>query len=253
VRLLSRKSSDSGALSLVLGASAALAFYSLPLHAAVPEDHPDASATATLGIDAPKALPLMEGGDAALAARKFGEAAQLFDEAAKLSPKSGMLRRKHCEALAGAGRRKEALSACDRAYELGSRSAYDVRKMVGVRVTGAQAPTPLEAYQAYDLASLAIRSDSGLPWGYAALADIANRLGDPELLARTLWQLQQLAPTHPETLALASLVKERGSSGSALIGRLLCALLALGTLAHWAITRFAARPAVLPASRAPTS
>jgi tetratricopeptide (TPR) repeat protein len=223
----------------------------LPASAVVAEDHPDASAIATLGIDAPQALPLMEAGDAAMASGKFSEAAELFDRSAHLSPKSGMLRRKQCEALAGAGKRQDALKACQRAYELGSRSTFDARKMVAVRVAGRQLPTPLEAYQAYDMASFAIRSDSGEPWGYAAMCDVAHRLGDSELFARSLWQLKTIAPRHPELSALEQLVAEQAAR--ARLGRLLLLLLLLGTGAHWLVGRFKRVAPTAPVSRAPTS
>lgn len=200
----------------------------------------------TLRLEAPAALALLERGNTELGLGHFDEATSLFGDGARLAPKSALLERKRCEALAGAGKRQEALKSCEHAFELGARSAHDTWKMVSVRVAGKVPPTPLDAYQAHDFAETAIRFDSALPWGYAGMGQLAYRIGDDELLARSTWQLQKLAPNHPETKALERLCAIAGHSGWVSVGRWATFLVVLGTLVHWLATPGARALASVP-------
>jgi tetratricopeptide (TPR) repeat protein len=193
----------------------------------------------TLRLETPAALALLGRANAARKLGHFDEALGLLSDAIRLAPRSALLERKRCEALAEAGKRPEALKSCEHAFELGARSAHDTWTMVNVRVAGKVPPSPLDAYQAHDFAETAIRFDSALPWGYAGMGQLAYRIGDDELLARSTWQLQKLAPDHPETKALERLSALAGHSGWVSVARWAALLVVLGTLVHWLATRSA--------------
>lgn len=177
-------------------------------------DEVEAENRATLKEQTPQAFTLLEQGDAAYEARAFEKASALYADAVLRAPASGLLRRQQCRALTRLGKHDEAVASCKRGIEQGARSALDFRCMVGALVSGQKPPTPLELAQAHQYAELAIRLESGRPWGYAAMCEVARRTGDDALLATTLWQLEQVAPNHFETKSLqASLTSTRSPLG----------------------------------------
>jgi hypothetical protein len=167
---------------------------------AVPLAQEDPRGLAQFGAAHPNALAPLQAGDAALNAGQLTTALALFDDAAANAPGTAIVERKRCQALLGVGRRAEALIACETAINAGGEAALDLRTKVSALMSGPTAPTPEEASEAYWLARLA-STLPGEPWGYAAFSEIAQRIGDPVLWARSLAELQRIAPNHFETKA----------------------------------------------------
>ena len=138
--------------------------------------------------------------------------------------------REQCQALTRAGKRDEAVAACTRALELGARSAFDLRMLVGALVAGAKAPNTLELAQAFQYAQLAVRQESAAPWGYVALCEVAKRIDNETLLATAVWQLEGAAPDHEETKAIVAGLGAKRSLWRLMAGWALLSALSLATL-----------------------
>jgi tetratricopeptide (TPR) repeat protein len=158
-----------------------------------------------LGQTSRPATDLVLRAEAALQENHLSEASQLLLQARQAAPDSGFLSRRHCEVLAALGRRDEALEACKVAnYRIGS--VVELRASVGAVMAGA-GPFTMDMFSdANMMASGAQRLRTDLPWGYAAFADIAKRLGDREMMRINVAELERVAPEHGETKrAVASL------------------------------------------------
>src|SRR5271170_7472409 len=81
----------------------------------------------------PRAVELLEEGEALGAAGKLAQAHDLFLAAQVQAPESTLLRRRDCEALTVLGRRAEAVAACSRAYQ-DARWNINLRAMVSALV-----------------------------------------------------------------------------------------------------------------------
>jgi hypothetical protein len=187
-----------GALAVMIVASAPACRSST----AAPEPLPPAAASAgeierLREID-PAAGALAERAEAALSAGKVGSAAELYREVARAAPRTGLGHRRECELLTWLGRREPALAACNLATLWGG-SVPDLRAKVGALVSADRPPTLDEVAEAQLLATGARRLLPGEPHGYAALADIARRIGDREMLRTNVAELERIAPHHPET------------------------------------------------------
>jgi tetratricopeptide (TPR) repeat protein len=158
-----------------------------------------------LGRASRPAADLVIRAEAALKQNHLAEADQLLVQARQVVPDSGFLARRHCEVLAALGRRDEALEACKVAnHRIGS--VVELRASVGAVMAGA-GPFTMDMFSdANMMASGAQRLRTDLPWGYAAFADIAKRLGDREMMRINVAELERVAPEHGETKrAVASL------------------------------------------------
>jgi hypothetical protein len=98
-------------------------------------------------------------------------------------------------------------------------------------ISRAQTPTVGELERAFLLADEVRKNFPGQPWGYAAMCDIAERLGDDAMLQKCVSELERVAPKHPETARHAALLRRR-SSWRPYLGWLLVAGPWLATLVH---------------------
>lgn len=146
----------------------------------------------------PQAADLANQAEAAMAGGRLGDALALYEQAAWLAPRSGLPDRRRCEILTALGRRDSAIDACNLATNYGG-SVRDLRATVGAIMSGERPPTSDQVVNAFSMASGAQRLLPGQPYGYAALADIARRIGDGAMLAANIESLQRYAPTHEET------------------------------------------------------
>ncbi len=151
--------------------------------------------------------------------------------------------RERCRAeLAGADP-AAARASCQRAYLLGG-TAEDIEILVSALVTGKKPPTMDDLAYAFLLTEAAVRIAPKEPWGYVARAQIAQRIGDPDLLEAALAHVRAIAPER--AAALDAPVRHRRAMVWA--GRLLFGVFLLGTALHAARqSRKTARRSVLPA------
>jgi tetratricopeptide (TPR) repeat protein len=191
----------------------------------------DEDDVAALRAGNPHALELVEKGEALALAGDVAGAAELFRDATTHAPRSALSARRLCEALTALGRRDEAIAACDRAIASPG-SALDMRAMVRALMSGPEAPTPADVATAMTLMRKAQTDMPLAPWGYAAACDIAQRLGDRNMLEDCLHQLQRWAPDHYETTRALAAASALRPSWRTWLGWLAIAALCMGTLVH---------------------
>jgi hypothetical protein len=170
----------------------------------------------------PAAAALARRAEAALAAGRLEQAADLYGQVRQAEPRMGFPHRRHCELLTRLGRQEAALAACKLAMQWGA-GVPDLRAMVGAIVAAPRPLTVEEVADSHLLATGARRLLPGQPYGYAALADIARRIGDGEMLRRNLADLERVAPGHYETLRARALMPRsfnwlRSAAALALLG-----------------------------------
>jgi hypothetical protein len=136
-----------------------------------------------------------------------------------------------CQSLSRLGGRKEAIDVCGRAFGV-SRSPTTARAMVHALMAGPDAPTVEELGQAFFLAEDTRTRFSQQPWGYAAMCDIAERLGDDLMLQRCFRDLQRVAPSDPETEHARASVRALRPRWPVTMGWILLGAATLATLAH---------------------
>ncbi len=103
-----------------------------------------------------------------------------------------------CEATIAAGPRADAVAACEAA--LTSRSApLEERDMVAALMSGSGLPVAEDLAHALALARDAKTRAPEQPWGYDALCDIAERIGDEVMLQNCSDKLRQVAPGEDAT------------------------------------------------------
>jgi tetratricopeptide (TPR) repeat protein len=179
----------------------------------------------------PGALSHLELGETLAMQGKTEEALAHFEEGAKNAPESSLIARRECQALTILRRRPEAIKACLQAIR-GESSAMDLRAMVAAVLSGSDPPTTNELAQAMRFARRARDSMPGEPWGYAAECDVAERIGNAQMLETCLGNLQRVAPGHYETLRAAEAAAPHGLTWGVWAGWLAIFVLAFGTLAH---------------------
>jgi tetratricopeptide (TPR) repeat protein len=183
-----------------------------------------------LRTTAPAAYAALRDGEAAVGAGDLAKAADGFARARKLAARSPLLARRHCEALAAAGRKKEALAACDEARTLGG-GPLEMRAAVSAYLAGSGMPTHEDLAYAVFLSEQVLQRIPTLPHGHAARCEIARKIGDSRMLATCLETLRRMAPEHEETRrAVAAAVRPTPWATWAGFG--LVALATLATLAH---------------------
>jgi hypothetical protein len=146
------------------------------------------------------------------------------------SAASGETLRERCRSLTKSGTRQAAIAACDQAVTMRG-TAEDFWAAAEVRVARSEAPTPDDLIRADFMANAAARLAPHEPWGALARFDLARRWGDPDLLAKRLAELEQVAPNDPRTQAAAALVHPPSQLGR-ILGWTLVFLVCVVTLAH---------------------
>jgi hypothetical protein len=139
--------------------------------------------------------------------------------------------RADCETSTELGRRDEAIASCQRVLTQEG-SAADERAMVGALMSGATPPTMEQLAQALALARNARMGAPAQPWGYAAMCDIAKRIGDSVMLQYCSEELERIAPNHEETRRSRTALAALRPAWWQWLGWLLVAGAALGTGAH---------------------
>jgi tetratricopeptide (TPR) repeat protein len=142
-----------------------------------------------------------------LVAGQPAAAAEALRQASALAPKSALVARRHCQALALLGQRGAALAACNRAVK-NEGSPMDHRALVAALMAGSAPPNTDDLAQAIEISLSLQKKIPDQALGYAALGDVARRLRDPVMLQTALDELEARAPTHPETQRLRAVVQK---------------------------------------------
>jgi hypothetical protein len=91
-------------------------------------------------------------------------------------------------------------------------SPVEARVMVHAVMAAPEAPSPSDLAGAIVLAQNTIYRFPREPWGYAALCDVAARIGDVIMLHRYVEELERVAPEHAETARARAALKARAPS-----------------------------------------
>jgi len=173
--------------------------------AAVLRDSRDTDDLARIRAASPHAADVFERAEAAAIAGDPVSATDLFTEAVREAPRSPLILRRQCEAMAVLGKREEALAACLRGWTatLSPRGASPtvLRATVRALLSGPDSVVlkPENVGRAYAAADEARKKYPSELWGYAAMCDIAVRIGDDVMLQHCLGDLERLDPNHAET------------------------------------------------------
>jgi tetratricopeptide (TPR) repeat protein len=178
--------------ALAVSLAGPLSLADLPPPAALPAD------LLRLADQSQAAAALARQGEVAVAAGQLERAVELYRQAGAAAVRNGFTRRRQCELLLALGRRDDALVACRQAVQDGG-AVPDLRAEVRALMAGAGPPPVDQVIDALIMAEGAQHLAPGQPWGYAALADIARRIGDQEMMRMNLLQLNRYAPGHHET------------------------------------------------------
>jgi tetratricopeptide (TPR) repeat protein len=174
---------------------------------AAPRDPVDQELVARTRERAPEVVALLEKGEAQAAAGSLEDAVATFRHGAAVDPYSaGIFQRRECEALTSLNRRVEAIAACQEALQ-SFRTPSAVRATVRSLVAGPTAPSFGELAQALRLLSTERERSPKNPQLAAAACDVAESLGDGNMLQRCAEELELIAPDYGPTrgaeLALA--------------------------------------------------
>jgi tetratricopeptide (TPR) repeat protein len=159
---------------------------------------------ANLRGSAPHAAQLLEEGDGFMARGAYDDAHAQFQQAQTEAPGNALPWRDDCDLLVLAGRRAEAIKACELAFER-TRSNENRLALERAHVLGPEAPSHKDVAAALWLTSFARRT---APPGWAArmACDIATRIGDGRMLQKCTEELLREAPNAEDTRrALAAL------------------------------------------------
>jgi tetratricopeptide (TPR) repeat protein len=190
---------------------------------------------AALKSGRPHAAELLQAAESQEVAGNSAKAAELFVQASQEAPTSALPARSACQALTELGRAEEGLPLCRQAMKLRG-SALDERATVAALMRRKTPPNTNEVVEAATLARSATHLMPSAPWGYAALCDIAVRLGDTDMLKSCTTNLERIAPDHYETRYFARF--KAPSALSAIAGWSLLLLAGVGTALHAVIRRF---------------
>jgi hypothetical protein len=138
--------------------------------------------------------------------------------------------RQSCQSALEGTDQQAAHDTCQRAYIMG-KSPEDLRHNVAALVKGQHTMTMSELAEASFKADVAVKIAPEQPWGYAARALLALKLGDRDVLDRALSDLKRVAPDHPETKRITAFAAAQGSM-LATVGFWLLLVALLGTLGH---------------------
>jgi tetratricopeptide (TPR) repeat protein len=147
---------------------------------------------------APHALDLLEKGEGLGAGGQLEAAHETFVLAEKEVASNSLVWRRDCEALTAMGRREEAVRACILAAENG-RYPVNTRAMVRALMGGPVGPSPSSLFQALAVVTAERRNSTGMIGPSFMMCDIAESLGDINMLKRSADEVERLAPFDPET------------------------------------------------------
>jgi hypothetical protein len=139
------------------------------------------------------------------------------------------LMRRRCEALTALGRRSEAVKTCLEAMGYGS-TPLAVRATVRAFLAGPEElPSASDLAKALMTAGAERRRAPQDRWGYAALCDVADRIGDEVMLEYCSGELLQVAPEDPTTRRVLAELRPAWWVGAAWVA---IALASLATVIH---------------------
>jgi tetratricopeptide (TPR) repeat protein len=146
----------------------------------------------------PHALVLLEKGEALAASGQLEAARELFVEGEGEAGASYLIRRRECEVLTAMGRRQQAVNVCVRALEDGH---FEINKRALVRALlgGPTGPSPNTLFQALMIVSGERHGSTGAPGPSFMMCDIAESLGDINMLQRCTDEVERIAPNDPDT------------------------------------------------------
>ena len=156
----------------------------------------------------PVAAKNFEQGEALLATATTGPnldaAERLLHAAAAEAKESALAPRRDCEALTLLGRHDDAVSACEHSLS-NNATGMGLRAMVGALLSGSTAPTSpnLSLATIYAIRAGHLMPDD--PFGAAAQCNIAEKLGDLDMLNDCTNRLSSSFPTYSETVHFAAL------------------------------------------------
>src|SRR3954469_552624 len=156
----------------------------------------DSDDLATLQRRNPAFASALLRGESELRAGAVSTAAETFKQLAQRAPESALTLRRYCQALTELGERKHAIAACEAAINQ-RQSAPTFRALVAALMSAP--PSPEDLTFATQLANAAQRRQDDQPWGLAAQANIAERMGDEKMLQTSVVELERIAPGHYET------------------------------------------------------
>ncbi|HKQ71837.1 MAG TPA: hypothetical protein VJT73_20980 [Polyangiaceae bacterium] len=159
----------------------------------------DRNDVARLTAQSPELVQQLEQGEALMRRGQIAQAAEVFAQASRGAPASALLARRECQALTLLDRHAEAVAACRRALAVKGGSAMDHRAMVAALLSGDHLPMPHDVSEASQSAKSAREAMPTQPFGHASVCEMAERLGDLQLLDHCVSELRYMAPEHPET------------------------------------------------------
>jgi tetratricopeptide (TPR) repeat protein len=175
--------------------------------AAVPRDSFDDAEIEKLRAKSPRALALLEQGEAKVGEGSLSEAVALFHQARLEFPTSYLAMRRECEVYIDLGQRLQAVLACSDALSALA-SGNNVRAQVSAFIDGPTRPSTLDLTQAVTFVARR-QGVTPAPALAAAACDIAERIGDNIMLQRCARDLDRLAPNDPATRRAHALLAAR--------------------------------------------
>ncbi|HEY5147892.1 MAG TPA: hypothetical protein VII82_14055, partial [Polyangiaceae bacterium] len=170
---------------------------------------PDADEVATLRQRSPKAVDLLERGEARALAGAIDEADALFKQGEVEYPNGSILWRRDCQMLTLLGRRDDALRACNVATET-ARSRLNFRAVLRALVTGPEPPRNMDLFVALSLVESQRRKSQGQDPSLVGIdCDIAESVGDGNMLQECSAELNTVAPNDPDARRARALLAQR--------------------------------------------
>jgi tetratricopeptide (TPR) repeat protein len=161
-------------------------------------DAPDAARVAAISLQAPHAAELLQQGEGLAARGSLEEALRVFRQGRAEDPvDAGFFLRRECETLTTLGRRDEAKVACWSSLQ-NERTPATIAATVRALVAGPQVPSFGDVGQA--LLLLRVERSKSLapqPRLIAAMCDVAESIGDANMLQRCTEDLERVAPQYP--------------------------------------------------------
>ena len=197
----------------------------------------DQQEIARLTAEQPHVAGLLQQGETLAVAGDLDQALRVFGRAAEEYPYSALLQRRRCEALTVLGPHADAVKACLDAMQYGS-SPLTVRATVRAFLSDEDALSAGDLAGALMVAVAERRRMPQEPWGYEALCEVAEHVGDEVMLQYCSAELQRLAPEDPTTRRVLAELSPRWWVG----GAWLVIALALMVTALHALWRALRRP-----------
>lgn len=205
--------------------------------AAAPARYPvDEEELSKLRARHPHAAELLEKGEALAVAGAVEEADDLFRQSEREDPDCSLTFRRDCEALTVLGKREDAVRTCSRALSM-MHTNPNVRAVVRALVDGPAAPTTDQVFQALSFTAAEQYKAPGAPTPTAAACDIAERIGDGNMLLHCAEDLARMAPDDPETRRVTALLDSRCPPWRFWLGWSSILAAVFVTLGHAAVSR----------------